>query len=283
MNWLFTDRDLPNEFLPVFLKKSEDDSFETAEVGCFLTEEGGHKGWWIGDKVKVISLDSRKYWMPIEVYPLSIPVLEDKDYASFVTVFLVKLASFERRLIRLNSSMLKAGNNIYPMDYFISGIIDRSISLIYGFETLIRTENFLAASHLVRPHLDNFIRLSTLWMVEDPILFVSEILKGKQINHMQDAKGKTMSDRYLKDMVSKEHPWISSVYDETSGFIHFSKKHIYNTIQSVDIDLGTIESFIGKKDRKVSNQSKLEAIICMIDITNHIVKQVFSYILEKRQ
>lgn len=44
----------------------------------------------------------------------------------------------------------------------------------------------------------------------------------------------------------------------------------------------SLVTFIGKTDNNVSIQSKLEATICMIEISNCIVSQIFGWIDTKR-
>lgn len=36
-----------------------------------------------------------------------------------------------------------------------------------------------------------------------------------------------MHDRYLANKMSIEYPWIESVYEQTSNYIHFSNTHIF--------------------------------------------------------
>lgn len=38
-----------------------------------------------------------------------------------------------------------------------------------------------------------------------------------------------MTDAYLIKKLSRIHPWVSRVYKRTSGYIHLSDAHIFNT------------------------------------------------------
>jgi len=87
---------------------------------------------------------------------------------------------------------------------------------------------------------------------------------------------------YLKEKAAADYPWIADVYEATSGFIHFSRKHIMNaTTLSPDNDRSLV-TFMGKTDNKVSVHSKLEAILAMIEISNCIARQVYGWIETKR-
>lgn len=177
--------------------------------------------------------------------------------------------------------MIKSGEGIYPLDFYVSGIVSRSLSLIYGFETLIISHNYIAAAHLVRPHLDNFMRLNAAWLTENPHEFANKVWKGEHVRKLKDRDGKLMNDRYLKEKATERYPWMESVYDETSGFIHFSNKHIKSTMSLSDED-DMIETFLGKTDNKVSNKNKLEAIMCMVETCNAIAEAIFGWIETKR-
>jgi hypothetical protein len=153
--------------------------------------------------------------------------------------------------------MIKSGNGLYAIDFYISGIISRSLSLIYGFETLILSRNFVAAAHLVRPHLDNFLRLNAVWLTKDPHDFAFKVWKGEQVGNLKDRDGNLMKDWYLKDKATEHYPWMKNVYDETSGFVHFSNKHIKNATSLVKReDEGILQTFLGKTDNNVSNEHR---------------------------
>lgn len=106
--------------------------------------------------------------------------------------------------------------------------LNRSLSLIYGFDTLLTSANFVGALHLVRPHLDNYLRLSASWLVENSHDFAKDFGEGMNIRNIKDRNGKKMTDAYVKEKATAEFPWIENLYNETSGFIHFINKHIMN-------------------------------------------------------
>ena len=280
--WQDIESGLP-DLRPVMLCKEPTDEILQINIGALVTNDSGVNGWFIGNETLVLTLPSRRYWTYVVETDLTIaPVKQDSELLATLVSYTEKLRRFEKKFQVLGAEMMKSGNGLYPLDLYINGILSRSSSLLYGFDTLINSENFLSAAHLVRPHLDNYLRLLAGWMVKDPHEFASQVLSGIAVRKMKDKNGKFMTDAYLKDKAVEDFPWMADVYEETSGFIHFSHKHILNATTLSSTKECTLESHIGKSDHQVSNQSKLEAIICMIDISNSIATRITGWIETKR-
>lgn len=176
------------------------------------------------------------------------------------------LESKEKRLIEI-ATKLNSGK-FYPLDFLSNAVINRSLKLIFGFTTLLKDENFTAASHLVRCHLDNIIRFSASWLVEDPHDFATKVIDGVKIESLKDKKGELMKDWYLRNLLNEEYPWITNVYKESSGYIHFSSKHIFSPIRSLDSENRTMQFSFSKKDVDINMALKIEVVHCMGEITD---------------
>ncbi|MCG9900818.1 MAG: hypothetical protein MH132_12505 [Hydrotalea sp.] len=199
-----------------------------------------------------------------------------------IIVRLDHLESFEEAFKDLSKQMTEPGQDLFPLDMLAIGVINRSLSLLTGFATLIRDNNYIAAAHLTRPHLDNFLRFYASWLVDKPHDFAMDVMNGVRIDKLKDRDGKLLRDSHLVEVASKEYPWIQNVYKETSGFIHLSKKHIFTSTAIKEKKERTVEIRIGKKDKYITEESKVEAIECMIEITNCIIKLLEGWIWTKR-
>ncbi|PSK90833.1 hypothetical protein [Taibaiella chishuiensis] len=267
----------------VMLCSDPTDEVMKIKVGALITTEKGEKGWFIGNNALVVTLRSLSYWTYVLETDITVPqVQQDSQLKSIIPPFIQKLRKFEQKFQILGVQMMTPGSKTYPLDLYITGILSRASSLIYGFETLITSANYLAAAHLVRPHLDNYLRLLAGWLVENPHDFANRVWNGEPVRKMKDKNGKLMTDTYLKDRAVLEFPWMKDVYEETSGFIHFSNKHIMNATSVSSKKENTLNTCISKTDYNISNQSKLEAIICMIEISNCIAHRVSGWIETKR-
>ena len=134
---------------------------------------------------------------------------------------------------------------------------------------------------MARPHLDNYLRFYAAWQVSDPHDFAMQTMKGVRIEKLKDRLGNSLKDSNLIKTASRDYPWMQNVYDETSGFIHLSSKHILTSSKLIDKEEGTVEFAVSKLDKYVQDESRSEAIDCMIEITRCIIKLLEGWIWTK--
>ncbi|ARS37076.1 hypothetical protein CA264_17470 [Pontibacter actiniarum] len=194
---------------------------------------------------------------------------------------LKRLESLDKVVIESAKEMIH-DENMYPLDLLANAVLNRTLSTISGFVLLTRANNFNCAAHLIRLHLDNLLRFSAAWIVDNPHDFAMKVLSGEQINHLKDSAGAKMHDSYLVKKLSIDYPWVEKVYKETSGFVHLSDKHIFNSTRLKDKEQRTIAFSISKEDLFVDDQLRLEATELMIEITNCICHFIRSWTWTKK-
>src|SRR5271157_384961 len=121
----------------------------------------------------------------------------------------------------------------FPLDLLAVATLNRSLCLIAGFCTLIESKNIVAAAPLLRMQLDNCLRFSAAWLVEEPHEFAKRVVEGIPISSLKDRRGHCMTDKYLKDTLAAEYPWLKPTYERSSGYVHLSEKHIFNCMKVV--------------------------------------------------
>jgi hypothetical protein len=166
---------------------------------------------------------------------------------------------------------------VYPFDLLAIAVLNRSMSLTSAFITLMRSNNFVASVTLIRPQLDTFLRFAAGWLVTDPHAFVDDILDGKPVKDIRTEKGQKMTDRFLVSHFSKEYPWISRVYENTSGYVHLSDKHMFVNAKNSDSIQGRVIFKISDKDDHIPENFKIEAIAAFAEITKLILHRVYSW------
>lgn len=195
---------------------------------------------------------------------------------------LKKLELLNKSHIDEGAAVMKAfGGAMYPFDLLTLGVLNRSMSLTSGFITLMRQDNYLAATTLVRPQLDNFLRYAAGWLVADPHEFAMETLRGTPIKKQKTADGHLMTDRFLADHLKSEYPWVQRVYDETSGLVHLSKKHMLMYVTETDAEAGTATFWISDKHTHVPSKFRKEAIRGFAEITTLVLHRVYSWRVTK--
>ncbi len=173
------------------------------------------------------------------------------------------------------------GGNIFTLDFLFIAAMNRSLCLLRGFCDLLASENFVTAAPLIRFQLDNCLRVAALSMVDDPDTFAREVLGGKPIRKMKDQTGKKMTDGYLCERVGENHPWIRSVYKETSGFVHLSEKHIFASLKLQSNEDHTLFLKVSDRDEFVPDSAYVEAIVAFKKLTDLLLEFVVSWSSER--
>jgi hypothetical protein len=197
---------------------------------------------------------------------------------------LKELESSKTLHLEIAKNMMEAYNSsLYPLDLLAVAVFKRSLSLIRGFSDSIRNKNFICAAPLVRLQLDNLLRFYACFIVTNPHDFAVQILDGKHVRNLRDMENKKMTDRHLVEKLSKEFPWIKPVYEETSGYIHLSNKHIFNTMNSkVEDEKRVFTVIVGDEDSEfVKDSLILEAIQAMKEITKVLLKHLHGWAYTK--
>lgn len=169
------------------------------------------------------------------------------------------------------------GGAIFPVDLLSTAITHRAMCLVSGFCDLIEGKNFICAAPLVRLMLDNLLRFYAVWLVDDPHDFATEILRGRAVRRMKDRSGHKMTDNYLVHQLSKEYKWLANTYTETSGYIHLSSKHYFNTLKGFDAKTGAFRFSIAEKDTCIRPEFYHEAVDAMLEISTAIMRYLYSW------
>jgi hypothetical protein len=119
---------------------------------------------------------------------------------------------------------------------FVFGAVKRTLAQSSGFRALIKERNFPCAAAILRMQLDTAMRVNALKIVEDRNQFCDQILKGTRFNSLKDHAGIRLNDAHSRKKLAEDHPWIESVYIQSSDFVHLSGRHFYNSIFKMDDD-----------------------------------------------
>jgi hypothetical protein len=161
-----------------------------------------------------------------------------------------------------------------PLQLLAFSVLKRSISLIFGFTSLIREQNFICAASLIRLQLDNLLRFRAAFMVANSNQFVVDVISGKEVRKLVDRNGEKMTDAYLQRALASEYPWLQHLYKATSGYIHFSEQHFFNTmkITGQEKDVSRYQAYIGPDDKFVDSEVYGGAIEDMISTTHALLE-----------
>jgi hypothetical protein len=173
--------------------------------------------------------------------------------------------------------------DLFTLDFLAVAILNRSLCLVAGFCTLIESKNIVAAAPLLRLQLDNCLRFSAAWLVDKPHEFGSEALGGTPIRKLRDRYGNRMTDGYLLEKLAVQYPWIKSVYEHSSGYIHLSEKHIFNTLRITSESERMINMKISDRDEVVPDRFYFEIIEAFFEATKLVLAMEAAWGLMKKQ
>jgi hypothetical protein len=159
------------------------------------------------------------------------------------------------------------GGALYAVDMVANAAVKRSISQAHGFRLLVEAGNLVCARSLLRLQLDTAIRFYAVFLVKSPHDFCHNIIKGIQINRMKDKDGNRLTDRYLVTKLGEKHAWMPPVYDELSGYIHFSVRHFYPIVESINEESREMSFVIAPTDENYPEFSWWEAVECFNEST----------------
>ena len=191
-----------------------------------------------------------------------------------------KYSDLEKRHFAIAKAMLEADDGkVFPVDLYAVGSLKRSMAHCKGFATLMASKNLTCVGGITRMQLDTLLRFFAIFLVPEPHDFVAKVMNGKRVRDFKDRNGNKLTDVFLVSELSKKEPWIESVYKETSGYIHFSKKHIFSALDNITDE--TFEMFISAEDVDRVEPIYDEAIAAFIHITNTFLDYVEGWIFTK--
>jgi hypothetical protein len=192
------------------------------------------------------------------------------------------LESRRKSLLKLGKAMMEAyEGTLYPVDIFALGAIKRTISTIAGFKILVQSLNMICARTLLRTQIDTALRFYSVFIVDDPHAYALAVYSGEQINKIKDSRGKLMKDAYLVEKLSQEYPWIKTVYNNLSGYIHLSSSHLFSPLQNIDAESKSIKIEVSEEDIKFTEFSWLEVINCLNESIDIFIKYLEGWIFTK--
>jgi hypothetical protein len=178
---------------------------------------------------------------------------------------LTKIDQLERELVRKLAGAIASGDDMYLSHMLIMGAVKRTLAFGEGFRLLIRERNFPSAAPFVRMQLDTALRVYAATLVSNPEAYAGAVLHGERIDRMRDRQGKRMRDAYLVEKLAELYPWVSKVYAETSGLVHFTSRHIFAGVRKVDDAHRTVHFLIGAKDPPRPDEDYFEVLDCFFE------------------
>lgn len=160
---------------------------------------------------------------------------------------------------------------LYPLDFLALAVLNRSLCLVSAFVMLIEARNLIAAAPLIRLRLDNALRFFASTLADEPHELAMKVLAGARIDRIKDKSGMHLTDKHLVTTLGVHEPWIEPVYEQTSGFVHLSEKHIFNAVKTQDENERGILMKISERDEFVPETTYQEALAVFTRVTKLVL------------
>jgi hypothetical protein len=200
-----------------------------------------------------------------------------------VVTLLGSIAKDQDAMLRLGAAVFGTpGSPMFPLDFMAFGAVKRNIGTARAFRMMIESWNMVCARSLLRIHIDTSLRFSAAWLVAEPHEFATRVLKGKRIDKMKAKDGNPLTDAHLLKVHAPDYPWLPAVYENLSGYVHFSGSHIYDSIENVDLDAKTISFEVADMDLKFPEFSWVEVLDCFREATSILARYLRGYAATKK-
>lgn len=115
-------------------------------------------------------------------------------------------------------------------DLFFYSAIDKSLKLIDSFIFALSQRNLTVLASLTRIQLDCILRTYASTLVKSSNKFCEDVLlHNKQINKIKGIDGKNLTDFHLCELLGDAlHLDLQKLYNQISGFVHFSSNSFKN-------------------------------------------------------
>jgi hypothetical protein len=173
------------------------------------------------------------------------------------------------------------GNTVYYLDVLAIAVIKRSLALVSGFCSLIEARNFTCAAPLIRLQIDNCLRFYAASLVNNPHQFARQVMEGTPVRRLRDTNNRPLTDAYLIEKLSERHPELRDLYEEMSGYIHLSDKHILSMTTESQDNPKTISFRIASLDIHLDDSVYINAIHAFRSTTDILLEYLQQWVFAK--
>jgi len=169
-------------------------------------------------------------------------------------------------------------DRIFSTDLVALGVARRTYALVDGFVALVRQKNPLCCGALLRLQLDTAMRFYACWLVDKPEEVALALLDDRHLDKMKSRDGKRLTDAYLHEQLSKQYgDWVSRVYRNTSGFVHFTGRAMLDARTDHDAATGRESVSLQGPGRIWTEPEMVEMVSAFVESVGVTVNLLYSW------
>jgi hypothetical protein len=136
--------------------------------------------------------------------------------------------------------------------------------------SLTDSNNYFCAVAMLRMQIENCTRLYGMTLVVDDSKYIFDWMAGEKISKFQDVNThKSLSDSYIASLLENKYKNIAAMYKEACGFVHFSKRQLYDTAK-VKSGTRTVNLKVSETDA-LKDEEKKNIDRCMLNVNNILI------------
>jgi hypothetical protein len=189
-----------------------------------------------------------------------------------------RIRAREKDHLTLLHAVLQADDGaIFANDLIASGATQRSLMLMKGFLSMLRSGNYLCAGALLRMQIDTLLRLQAAALFPSGHDALQAFLEDRPLHKLKTPDGVRLTEQELCKRVAKRYEWVPRVYARTSGFVHFSGPSVLSVMPRVLGDR-TISISVGSRfGRRWKPEERLEAAEAFEAATKAVLEMIYSW------
>ena len=169
-------------------------------------------------------------------------------------------------------------DRIFSTDLVALGVARRTYALVDGFVALVRQKNPLCCGALLRLQLDTAMRFYACWLVDKPEEVALALLDDRHLDKMKSRDGKWLTDACLHEQLSKQYgDWVSRVYRNTSGFVHFTGRAMFDASTDHDAANGRESVSLKGPGRVWTEPEMVEMVSAFMESVGITVNLLYSW------
>ena len=189
-----------------------------------------------------------------------------------------RIRAREEDHVRLLHAVFQADDGaIFAHDLIAAGAIQRSLMLIKGFLTMLRSGNYLCAGALLRMQIDTLLRLQAAALFPSGAHTLRAFLEDQPLHRLKAPDGARLTEQELCKRVATRYEWVPRVYARTSGFIHFSGPSVLSAIPRAPKGRTLSISVGSRLGRRWKPAERLEAAEAFEAATKAVLEMVYSW------
>lgn len=167
------------------------------------------------------------------------------------------------------------GGELFPCDGLAMAVLDRSLNIAEGFLLLMPRHGYICAAALLRMQLDNVLRFHGVLSTADPHDTANSVINGTALRTLKDKSGVKMRDARLVELLEPRNPWVGSIYEQASEYVHLSSAHMRHFLSRSSKEQGERRIFrIGNNDDHLSMEERRALVVSFTTVTRGVLSLV---------